>query len=173
MDICGHTSLLCPVIAFGILLQTGLTGRGYLGIYLLKNAKPEYSQTVIQAKRRTCVPDLQCHLGCTHTLHQLRDSTAGWFPPLSFISSVCPKLYSYGNNKRSWKPRVCTLCSEVSLCGCTGWLCLVPQGVYNSKKIRQANNFMYSKTKGESFKYQNRKQRLNNIFLTIQSHCPP
>lgn len=42
-----------------------LTVPGFLGIYLLKNAG-ENSQTVIQAKQRTRVLDLQWHLACIH-----------------------------------------------------------------------------------------------------------
>lgn len=50
-----------------------------------------------------------------------------------FINSVCSKLYNYENNKTTaGSPGIFTIspcCSEVSLCCCTDWLCLVPQDV--------------------------------------------
>lgn len=66
-----------------------------------------------------------------------------------FINSVCSKLYNYENNKTTaGSPGIFTIspcCSEVSLCCCTDWLCLVPQDVENSDKFEQINNCIYRK----------------------------
>lgn len=66
-----------------------------------------------------------------------------------FINSVCSKLYNYENNKTTaGSPGIFTIspcCSEVSLCCCTDWLCLVPQDVENSDEFEQINNCIYRK----------------------------
>lgn len=118
------------------------------------------------------------HLACSHAntrkaAFQFRLGSYGWFLLLSFISSVCPKLYSYENNRRSRKPRRRILRSEVSLC-----CCMVGYVWYHKVFIIQAKSDRLTilctvKQKGNHSSIKIRKQRLNNIILTIQSHCPP